>query len=104
MRPSGEIATSCGPRPVGSFTSTFCVAGSTSANWKSDLQTTTTVSASAGKANAHTANNAARQKFKAGFFHSIFSQLMQRLRRDVCLTQRLEGESKAMKPHHNDVP
>jgi hypothetical protein len=30
--------------------------------------------------------------------------VVQILRRDVCLTQRLQGESKAMKTHHNDVP
>src|ERR1700686_3742748 len=68
MRPSGETAASCGPRPVGSFTRTFSVAGSTSANWNSDLQATTTVSAHALGTNAHTTRIATSEISQQVFF------------------------------------
>src|ERR1700692_4301061 len=67
-RPSGETATSCGPRPVGSFPKTFSVAGSTSANWNSDLQATTTVSAHARGTNEPTTRNATSEISQQVFF------------------------------------
>jgi hypothetical protein len=53
---------------VGSFTSTFSVAGSTSANWNSDLQATTTVSAHARGTSAHTTRNATSEISQQVFF------------------------------------